>query len=68
MDLVIHAAGPFQRTEGCPVLEAAIDTKTNYMDVCDDPDYALRCEELGSPKSLNVWWTLCRLFSWSKLP
>lgn len=54
MDLVIHAAGPFQRTEGCPVLEAAIESKTNYMDVCDDPDYALRCVGFGSLSSMII--------------
>lgn len=42
VDLVIHAAGPFQQTADCSVLEAAIETKTNYLDVCDDPAYALR--------------------------
>lgn len=42
VDLVIHAAGPFQQTTGCPVLEAAIETNTSYLDVCDDPEYALR--------------------------
>jgi hypothetical protein len=26
MDLVVHAAGPFQRREECSVLEAALDT------------------------------------------
>lgn len=39
-DLVIHAAGPFQRAERCTVLEAAIRTKTAYLDVCDDTSYS----------------------------
>ncbi|CAI0450212.1 unnamed protein product [Linum tenue] len=44
VDLVVHAAGPFQQTEKCPVLEAAIETKTAYLDVCDDTNYALRAK------------------------
>ncbi|GMH35711.1 hypothetical protein BSKO_03579 [Bryopsis sp. KO-2023] len=44
MDLVIHAAGPFQRRDSCPVLEAAIQTKTAYLDVCDDTGYAQRAK------------------------
>ncbi|KAK9154784.1 hypothetical protein Sjap_002264 [Stephania japonica] len=46
VDLVIHAAGPFQRTEKCKVLEAAISTKTSYVDVCDDTSYAWRAKSL----------------------
>ncbi|XP_010279568.1 PREDICTED: uncharacterized protein LOC104613444 [Nelumbo nucifera] len=44
VDLVIHAAGPFQQTETCTVLEAAISTKTAYVDVCDDTSYAWRAK------------------------
>nr|XP_029122666.1 uncharacterized protein LOC105052454 isoform X1 [Elaeis guineensis] len=44
VDLVFHAAGPFQRAEKCTVLEAAISTKTAYVDVCDDTDYARRAK------------------------
>ncbi|KAF6152913.1 hypothetical protein GIB67_039620 [Kingdonia uniflora] len=40
VDLVVHAAGPFQQTEKCSVLEAAIATKTAYVDVCDDTSYS----------------------------
>ncbi|KAL6870647.1 hypothetical protein ACP4OV_014495 [Aristida adscensionis] len=43
-DLVVHAAGPFQREEKCAVLEAAISTKTAYIDVCDDMDYSWRAK------------------------
>jgi saccharopine dehydrogenase-like NADP-dependent oxidoreductase len=39
-DLVVHTAGPFQRKQSCGVLEAAIETRTPYMDVCDDADYS----------------------------
>ncbi|WVZ02417.1 hypothetical protein V8G54_023223 [Vigna mungo] len=46
VDLVIHAAGPFQRAERCTVLEAAINTKTAYIDVCDDTSYAWRAKSL----------------------
>ncbi|XP_072967050.1 uncharacterized protein [Typha angustifolia] len=44
VDLVVHAAGPFQRKEECTVLEAALSTKTAYVDVCDDTDYSLRAK------------------------
>lgn len=44
VDLVVHAAGPFQQTEDCRVLEAAIRAKTAYLDVCDDTYYALRAK------------------------
>lgn len=36
-DLVVNAAGPFFRL-GVPTLDAAIDTGTTYVDICDDPD------------------------------
>lgn len=41
VDLVVHTAGPFQQAQNCNVLEAAIATKTAYVDVCDDTRYAL---------------------------
>nr|XP_043628149.1 uncharacterized protein LOC122599667 [Erigeron canadensis] len=44
VDLVVHAAGPFQQTEDCRVLEAAIQAKTAYLDVCDDTHYAWRAK------------------------
>ncbi|CAK9253947.1 unnamed protein product [Sphagnum jensenii] len=44
VDLVVHAAGPFQRREECSVLEAALDTKTAYIDVCDDKEYSRRAK------------------------
>ncbi|KAJ6385194.1 hypothetical protein OIU77_028396 [Salix suchowensis] len=44
VDLVVHAAGPFQQAGKCTVLEAAIETKTAYLDVCDDTSYALRAK------------------------
>lgn len=40
MDLVVHSAGPFQREDKCNILKAAISTKTAYMDVCDNTNYA----------------------------
>ncbi|XP_022944738.1 uncharacterized protein LOC111449104 [Cucurbita moschata] len=40
VDLVVHTAGPFQQTEKCTVLEASINTKTAYVDVCDDSNYS----------------------------
>lgn len=40
-DLVIHAAGPFQRRPQCDVLEAALQAGVRlYVDVCDDTEYA----------------------------
>ena len=44
-DLVIHAAGPFQRKKSWAVLEAAIELKVPYVDVCDDEDYAYQAKE-----------------------
>ncbi|CAD5315133.1 unnamed protein product [Arabidopsis thaliana] len=46
VDLVVHAAGPFQQAPRCTVLEAAIKTKTAYLDVCDDTSYAFRAKSL----------------------
>ena len=43
-DLVIHAAGPFQQTSTCSVLEAAIRNKVAYIDVCDDADHTKRAK------------------------
>ncbi|KAF7113389.1 hypothetical protein RHSIM_RhsimUnG0131400 [Rhododendron simsii] len=48
VDLVVHSAGPFQQAEKCTVLEAAIQTKTAYMDVCDDTSYAFRAKSYMS--------------------
>ncbi|XP_054817822.1 uncharacterized protein LOC129317534 [Prosopis cineraria] len=48
VDVVVHAAGPFQQTKKCSVLEAAIKTKTAYVDVCDDTSYAFRAKSLQS--------------------
>ncbi|XP_051141894.1 uncharacterized protein LOC127258886 [Andrographis paniculata] len=42
VDLVVHTAGPFQQAKNCAVLEAAIQNKTSYLDVCDDTSYAWR--------------------------
>ena len=36
-DLVVNCAGPFFRM-GLPMLRAAIDTTTTYLDICDDPE------------------------------
>lgn len=35
VDLVLNTTGPFYRL-GVPVLEAAIDAGTHYLDICDD--------------------------------
>jgi saccharopine dehydrogenase-like NADP-dependent oxidoreductase len=39
-DLVIHAAGPFQRRESTAVLRACIAAGTPYVDVCDDLEHS----------------------------
>ncbi|KAK3029327.1 hypothetical protein RJ639_038425 [Escallonia herrerae] len=44
VDLVVHAAGPFQQADKCTVLEASIHTKTAYVDVCDDTSYVWRAK------------------------
>ena len=36
-DLVLNCTGPFFRF-GVPVVEAALDTATMYVDICDDPE------------------------------
>ena len=45
-DLVLHAAGPFQRKGSRLVLETAIALGVPYVDVCDDAEYAQSCREL----------------------
>ncbi|PIN12577.1 Saccharopine dehydrogenase (NADP(+), L-glutamate-forming) [Handroanthus impetiginosus] len=44
VDLVVHTAGPFQQAKKCTVLEAAIQNKTAYLEVCDDTSYAQRAK------------------------
>nr|ABK41045.1 astaxanthin synthase KC28 [Adonis aestivalis var. palaestina] len=44
VDLVVHAAGPFQQAEKCTVLEAAISTRTAYVDVCDNTSYSMQAK------------------------
>lgn len=48
VDLVIHTAGPFQRSKNYNVLEAALATKTAYIDVCDDTPYSEGWGGLGA--------------------
>lgn len=48
VDLVVHTAGPFQQAEMCTVLEAAIQNKIAYLDVCDDTSYAQRAKSFMS--------------------
>lgn len=45
VDLVVHAAGPFQRRTNCNVLEAALATKVQ----------PLPCSSLSSLKSLFIF-------------
>lgn len=39
-DVVVHAAGPFQRRRTNPVLEAAIAKRVAYLDVSDDSEFS----------------------------
>jgi hypothetical protein len=39
-DLILHTAGPFQQSKNYNVIEAAIETQTPYIDVCDDTHYS----------------------------
>ena len=74
VDLVVHAAGPFQRKDTCRVLEAAIATKTPYMDVCDDTEHSQRLRAYsdqakaagvpcittaGDSEHTNFYWQCC---------
>jgi saccharopine dehydrogenase-like NADP-dependent oxidoreductase len=45
VDLVVNTAGPFYRF-GVAVLQAAIDARTNYLDICDDWEPTLEMLEL----------------------
>ncbi|KAL3653344.1 hypothetical protein CASFOL_003025 [Castilleja foliolosa] len=55
VDLVVHTAGPFQQSEKCTVLEAAIQNKTAYLDVCDDTSYSSRAKSyMNRAKDANV--------------
>jgi len=40
---VLHTAGPFQHSKNYNVIEAALETKTPYIDVCDDTHYSEGC-------------------------
>uniref|UniRef100_A0A061SB72 Saccharopine dehydrogenase-like protein n=1 Tax=Tetraselmis sp. GSL018 TaxID=582737 RepID=A0A061SB72_9CHLO len=42
VDLVVHAAGPFQRKEDTKVLDKCIELGVPYLDVCDDAAYSER--------------------------
>ncbi|CDF35518.1 unnamed protein product [Chondrus crispus] len=46
-DVVIHTAGPFQRSKNpTGVLEAAMQANVPYMDICDDLIHAKECKKL----------------------
>eukprot|EP00210_Caulerpa_lentillifera_P004710 g4494.t1 len=47
-DLVVHTAGPFQQSKRCHVLEAALEAKTPYLDVCDDAPYTAMAKQFGN--------------------
>jgi len=53
-DLVMNCVGPFFRF-GVPVLEAAIEAGTDYLDICDDPEPTKAMHELdGKAKHAKV--------------
>jgi NAD(P)-dependent dehydrogenase (short-subunit alcohol dehydrogenase family) len=53
-DLVVGCAGPFFRV-GVPILEAAIDTGTTYLDICDDPEPTIEMLQLdGAARRAGV--------------
>eukprot|EP00752_Nemacystus_decipiens_P007293 g6525.t2 len=63
-DLVVHTAGPFQRKITPEVLEAAIEAKVPYVDVCDDARLATvakalsgRAQEAGVAATISagIW-------------
>ena len=47
IDFVANAAGPFFRL-GVPALRAAIETRTPYLDICDDPEPTLEMMALDA--------------------
>ena len=54
-DLVINAAGPFQRAEQCNALEAAIASKVAYLDISDDAAYSRRAKQYaGAAEAAGV--------------
>jgi saccharopine dehydrogenase-like NADP-dependent oxidoreductase len=47
VDVVLNCVGPFFRF-GVPILTAAIESKTHYLDICDDPEPTLEMLELDA--------------------
>ncbi|KXS16195.1 hypothetical protein M427DRAFT_69517 [Gonapodya prolifera JEL478] len=45
-ELVVNCAGPFQENAEASVLKAAIETRTPYLDVCDDAAFGKVCKVL----------------------
>ncbi|CAM9249506.1 unnamed protein product [Chrysoparadoxa australica] len=63
-DVCCHTAGPFQMKQKAEVLEAAIEARVPYVDVCDDAVVAAnakllspKAQELGVPAviSTGIW-------------
>ena len=44
-NLVVNTVGPFSKY-GIPIIKAAIDTKTNYIDICDDIEPTIEALQL----------------------
>lgn len=48
-DVVLHTAGPFQcRSSPCEVLQACLNARVDYIDVCDDVSHARRAKTLDA--------------------
>lgn len=51
-DVVLNCVGPFFRF-GAPILAAAIESGTNYLDICDDPEPTLEMLNLDAAARAN---------------
>ena len=51
-DVVLNCVGPFFRF-GVPILAAAIESGTNYLDICDDPEPTLEMLDLDAAARAN---------------
>lgn len=59
-DLVVHAAGPFQKKTKAEVLEACIEAGVRYQDVCDDVSHMKMAKALdGDAKAKGITAAVC---------
>ena len=52
VDVVLNCVGPFFRF-GVPILNAAIESGTDYLDICDDPEPTLEMLDLDATAQAN---------------